>query len=382
MTPAASPAHTNQLRRLGALVVVLFVVIDGLLRTAYFHFGERVEGSSTPFRDSLFSELTSSAAVLVGFFLIALPLSRRKPLRGLRWKMNLASHVVGLTAYSLLKTTLMWGQRAALWPLAGLGRYDFGDLTYRIPMEASLDVFGYAFLVAAVHVWDAWVELREREVREARLGARLAEARFELLEAQIQPHFLFNTLNTISGVMYRDPATADRLLSHLSDLLRASLRREHGPEVSVSDEMNNLEHYLEIVRARFSDRLTVCVEMDASASEGRVPALLLQPLVENAVRHTVGVRAKQGHIDVCVSRHDGRLLIRVEDDGTGIEGDPGAAIGRGVGLSNTRDRLEWLHGSDAELTLKNRPEGGLVVEVSLPFRLAADAPASPGSGRP
>src|SRR5688572_6185790 len=150
-----------RLERRGALAIVLFVVIDGLFRTSYFHFGARAEGDLTPFRDSLLSELTSSMAMLVGFFLVALPLSRRWPIRGERWRRALLPHALGLVSYSLLKTLLMGAQRAALWPLIGLGRYDYGDIPYRVLMEGSLDVFGYAFLVACIHVWDAWTTEQE-----------------------------------------------------------------------------------------------------------------------------------------------------------------------------------------------------------------------------
>lgn len=365
----ADATASSRLRRLAALVVVGFFLVDGLLRAAYFHLGARAVGGTRPLADSIVSELSSSVAGLVGFVLVVVPMSRRWPLERGRWRRHLPAHFGGFLAYSLLKSFLMWAQRAALWPPLGLGRYEYGDLLYRIPMEGSLDVLSYGLLVAAVHVWRGWRNAEERRLREARLEGRLTEARLEALQAQLQPHFLFNTLNTISAVMYRDPGAADRLVSRLSDLLRASLAHRQA-EVTVAEELDLLERYLEIVRARYGPRLSVEALVEPGIGDARIPPLLLQPLVENAIRHTVGERPGPGRVDVAVRREGERLVCTVADDGPGLAGDPDQALGKGVGLVNTRDRLRWLHGDAASLRLSNGSGGGLTVRIEVPFRRA------------
>lgn len=380
-SPAAieplAPPEALRFGRFGVLIVAAFFLAEGLLRAAYFHLGARTLGAARPLSEALVAELSASAGMVAAFVLIVLPACRRWPIEGARWPRHLLAHVGAFAAYTLLKTFLMWAQRVALWPLIGLGRYDYGDVPYRIAMEASLDVLGYAVLVGAVHAWRVWQRAQQRRMREARLEGRLAEARLEALSAQLQPHFLFNTLNTISSVMYHDPDAADRLISRLSDLLRASLSLSQEAEVALAEEMGLLERYLDIVRARFGERLVVTTDVGADTRDARVPPLLLQPLVENAIRHTVGERPGPGRVAVTVRRAGGRLRLVVADDGPGIEGDPDAAVGNGVGLANTRDRLAWLHGDAATLELVNREGGGLKVEIDLPFRRAAPAPTFP-----
>lgn len=374
---APDPEPEARIRRLTVLGIVAFFAVDGLLRTGYFHFGARAQDSTKPFADALISEMTGSFATLFVFFGVVLPVSRRWPVRGERWLRNLGVHALALLVFSGVKTTLMWGLRAVLFPAAGLGAYDYGDLAYRYPMELSNDVIGYLFLAIAVHAFDAWSRLRERELREARLEARLGEARLQALQGQLRPHFLFNTLNAVSSVMYRDPERADRLLARLSDLLRWSLSAPQRPEVPVEEEVQALEQYLEIMRARFEGLLQVDVRVDDEAREAAVPLFVLQPLVENALTHGAGERATPGRVEVRVERRGGRLRLTVADDGPGLSGDPAAALTRGVGLSNTRERLDHLYGDGASLRLENRPSGGLRAVVELPFRPCRVAPSEP-----
>ena len=322
-----------------ALVVGIFMV-EGLFRTAYFYLNELAEGSPVPLRAPLISELTGSVAVIVGFYAIVLPMARRYPLWGSGWRAHLPAHVLGLLVYSVLKTLTMWGARLPLWPLAGLGSYEYGVMLYRFPMEAANDVFAYFLFVGIVQFWDAWVARQERELREARLEAALHETRLQALQGQLQPHFLFNTLNTISSVMYGDPAQADRLISRLSDLLRSSLAAPERPEVGLEEELEILDRYVELMSARFGERMTVEVTVAPDAREGVVPVFLLQPLVENAIHHGVARRSGPGRIDVSVGRVGPKLHIEVADDGPGI------------------------------LELQNGETRGLRVIVELPFRAA------------
>ena len=378
---ASIAGEDRRLRRRGFLLVCSIFLLDGLLRTSYLHFGARATGSVRPFADTLVSELSSSVAMVIVFFGVVVYASRRWPLRGRHLVRHFPAHLGALVVYSVAKTLLMWLMRAAAWPILGLGIYDYGNLVYRFPMEFSSDVFGYAVLVAVVHAWDAWKALRDRALREARLEASLSEARLQALQGQLQPHFLFNTLNVISSVMYADPEQADRLVSRLSDLLRSSLSAPQRPEIALEEELHVLDEYVEIMRARFGDRLAVRMHVDPRAREARVPAFLLQPLVENSIQHGVARHAGAGVVDVQIDRDGSHLVVRVTDNGPGIAGDPEAAFGRGVGLANTRERLRHLHGSAASLELANRAPGGLCATVRLPYlRVAtADSRARPAA---
>ncbi|MGH7554579.1 MAG: sensor histidine kinase [Longimicrobiales bacterium] len=371
----------STLRRRAVLLVTLFFLSEGLLSTGYFHFGARARGSDLPFLDSLISELTGSLAGAVVFFAIVLPAARRWPLRGPSWPRHVLAHAGALVVYSVAKTLVMWGTRLVLFPVAGLGAYNYGDMLYRFPMEFSDDVISYAILLGLVHAWDAWRSLRDRELREARLEANLTQARLQALQGQLQPHFLFNTLNVISSVMYDDPERADRLISRLSDLLRTSLGVPDRPEIALEQELHILGEYVEIMRARYGERLVVTTHVDAAARESKVPVFLLQPLVENAIEHGLAKRAGEGRIEVRAEREGDALVLRVNDDGPGIDGDPSAAFGKGVGLTNTRERLRHLYGPAAAIRLAHRPGGGLSVEVVLPFVAAGETMKAESLGR-
>lgn len=204
---------------------------------------------------------------------------------------------------------------------------------------------------------------RERERRASRLEAQLAEARLIALRAQLEPHFLFNALNSVSVLMREDVETADRVLVQLSGLLRRALESSAAPEVPLREEIAFLEAYLAIEQVRFEDRLRFSLHVAPDAFDARVPSLILQPLVENAVRHALGARPSPCRIEISAERKDGSLYLSVRDDGPGLS--PGAA--EGVGLSNTRSRLELLYGDNHSFQLAPAPGGGLLVKLAIPF---------------
>ena len=211
-------------------------------------------------------------------------------------------------------------------------------------------------------------EAQERALKASRLDAQLAEAQLQALQRQLHPHFLFNTLNAISALMHRDVEAADQMLSRLSDLLRIALDQRGQQEVALKDELEFLQKYLEIEQARFGDRLTVEFAVDPETLDAQVPNLILQPLVENSIRHAVAVRIEPGHIAVKARRVEDVLELTVRDNGPGMPPGRLASPARGLGLSNTRSRLERLYGASQHLTFAEPPGGGLIVTVSLPFR--------------
>lgn len=368
-----------------AWAVVAFFLVEGVLRSGYFHFGARAEGAQPPYLDALLSELTGAGATAILFFALIVPACRRFPVERGRRVAHLAVHAGVAGVYSVTKTLVMGASRAALWPLAGLGSYDYGDLGYRITMEAANDVPSYAVMAFGVHVFFAWQAQKERELSRARLEARLNEAQLSALQGRLQPHFLFNTLNTISSVLYEDPRKADDLISRLSDLLRASLDAPERPLVSLEEELELTRRYMELMEVRFGDRLRYEVSVEDDARGAEVPVFLVQPLVENAVHYAVAARVRPTTVQVRASREEPRgsglgpiLRVAVLDDGPGIDGEPEAAVGRGVGLANTRERLTNLFGDAGSIRLSNRRSGGLRVRVELPWRDAAAVLPGPG----
>jgi len=209
---------------------------------------------------------------------------------------------------------------------------------------------------------------RATEERE-QLGARLERAQLQALKLQLHPHFLFNALNTITALVHANPDAAERMVSELSELLRASLSNASAQELPLAHELDVLGHYLEIQRIRFQDRLTVTLDIDPDARGALVPNLLLQPLVENAIRHGITPRAAPGRVWITVARQDATLAIDVEDDGVGE--NPARPHSDGVGLGNTRARLRALYGPAHRFEAGSRADGrgGFAVRMAIPFRL-------------
>ena len=199
---------------------------------------------------------------------------------------------------------------------------------------------------------------------------QLAEAQLQNLRQQLNPHFLFNTLNMISSKMYEDVAQADAMIARLSDLLRMTLRTSRQPEVPLRTDLEALDLYLEIMKARFGDAIQVDLNVDAHAHEALAPSLILQPLVENAFRHGVNGQAASGRIRIRASVSDHTLTLRVSDNGPGFQDSREAILNRGFGLSNTAARLQQLYGDQHRLDLNNSDGGGAEVVIRIPYRVA------------
>jgi signal transduction histidine kinase len=225
----------------------------------------------------------------------------------------------------------------------------------------------YAMAIAVNCALLYYRESRERAVRASKLETRLVEAQLKTLQQQLHPHFLFNTLHAISALMHKDVHAADRTLMRLSDLLRLTLERLGQPESTVADELDFLRKYLEIEGTRFADRLVVRYDVQPETHDALVPTLLLQPLVENAIKHGVARRAGTGHIDISARRDHDKLLIEVRDDGVGLSEDSLTALQKGIGVSTTRARLMHQFGADYRFEF-HRLSQGLAVVVAVPWR--------------
>jgi two-component system, LytTR family, sensor kinase len=218
--------------------------------------------------------------------------------------------------------------------------------------------------------------IREREVREVRLEGQLAKARLQALKSQLQPHFLFNTMHSISSLMLTDVRAADRMMSRLGDLLRMSLESAETQITTLSREVEFLDCYLEIEKVRFAEKLSVTLDISPETLDASVPHLLLQPLVDNAVKHGISKLPDGGEIRIAAKRQAHQLQIEISDNGPGLV-KKGAVPSIGLGLRITRERLESLYGPDQRLDLLSLPEGGTMAHVRIPFQVGAS-----GNGHP
>lgn len=236
--------------------------------------------------------------------------------------------------------------------------------------SAAEDIlFVYAPIVLIAHAVSYHRSVREGEHRKAQLESQLATARLEALKSQLQPHFLFNTLHSISSLMLTDVGAADQMMSLLSDLLRMSLSG-NSQITTLGDELHFVNTYLDIEKIRFDDRLKVVLEIDPDTLDALVPRLLLQPLVENAVRHGVSRLPSGGQVRIASNRSGPYLILRVIDNGPGLEGSGSAPQRAGLGLQATRERLRTLYGGEQEMDIRRAAQGGVEVFLRMPLALA------------
>lgn len=320
-----------------------------------------------------FTSALQSQAFSWGLWLVLLPLifaigahARARTFKSLS---TVVGQILAGIAVALLHSTL---HATIRWSI-GLTPFPFRSaLTTWISFTFAQNLLRYAFIAAAYHALASRAEERERDVREARLAANLAEARLGSLEGRLHPHFLFNTLNAITSLIRKDPPTAAVMLGHLSDLLRAALDAEPGREVTLANELELLERYTAIQLARFSDRLSVRVDVAPDALGAYVPQMVLQPIVENAIRHGIAPREAPGMLRIEAVRVDAKLRLVVRDDGVGFGAAPSPTAGKGLGISGTRARLDHFYGAAGSLEIAPATPTGTVVTIELPYH--TDAP--------
>jgi signal transduction histidine kinase len=230
------------------------------------------------------------------------------------------------------------------------------------------EMMTYWTIVGLSHAVLYYRESKDRALRTAQLETRLVEAQLRALQQQLHPHFLFNTLHAISALMHRDVEAADRTLTRLSDLLRLTLEHIGQQEIPLQSELDFLARYLQIEQTRFADRLVVRFDVQPETLDTLVPNLILQPLVENAIKHGVAKKSGPGHIDISARRDGDKLHMEVRDDGVGLSEDALTALQKGIGVSTTRARLQHLFGADYRFEF-HRQTAGLSVVVSIPWKV-------------
>lgn len=289
-------------------------------------------------------------------------LGRRYPFTQRRWPGVLVLHALGAIAVAFTHVTLatswFWVVERPM-PWAELFRF-------RFILDFHWNILIYAAILGVVHALAFAGSLRDRQVRASRLEAQLANARLEALRMQLHPHFLFNTLQAIAALIHHDPDAADRMLVRLGDLLRLALDTAKARSHPLADEIAFTRKYLEIEAARFGDRLIVSYDIDARALDFDVPVMLLQPLVENAMRHAVARQSEPCKVVIRAQLRDGVMDVEVADSGQHA-GDAPDRPG-GLGLRNTNARLRELYDDSVRVTLHRPAEGGCVARVLLPVR--------------
>ena len=358
--PQEPPA--NPVKRWG----IILAVWSGL--AAYFFAMNAnkfaTENQRIPWADLLFWSSTWFLWALCTPFIIAV--TKKYPLRKGVLLRNGLIHL-GANAAVFFYTSM--GVSILSW-IVSLGEKTFLDVMTMVFREFQ---FAMDFLVywSAVAVITASRQRRNfifSQTRESKLNAQLARAQLQALKMQLHPHFLFNTLNSISELMQEDIEAADKMLDHLEHFLRLTVNNSEAQEVPFEQELEFLKCYLAIEHVRFQDRLSIRMDIEPQTLLVAVPNLLLQPIVENAIRHGIAPRTSPGKIEIQAKKNNGILHVRVQDNGPGLSDDQRktAPLKKGLGLSNTRERLQQLYGKGHRFELENAPEGGLVVTVEIP----------------
>jgi len=330
--------------------ITLFWVVEGVL------YGSTFVKPGVPFADAVRSPLVG-ALMWIPISVWEMWLAERHPLERGHVADRLGVHVASAAAVIFLRTLAM----IALNPWVGWFERvpSFGQV---LIVSARANLLLYILILGAAHAMHFARRAQERERHAERLEAQITEAKLSALRSQLHPHFLFNALGAIAELMHRDVDTADRMIVRLSRLLRLALDESNAKEVTLAHELGCLEPYLELEKLRLGDRLSVTMDIEPAAREARLPGMMLQPLVENAIRHGIAPRTAPGTVAIRARRADEALLLEVEDDGAGLA--EGAA--NGVGLTNTRARLRELYGSVSTLELEGAPGRGTRVRVSVP----------------
>lgn len=347
--------------RLGLLVAVWTLPLVYWSVQAYV-LGRRF-GKPIPLADAFTGEILY-CALWIALTPLVLWLSRRFPMERGHWVTPALVHLGFAIALSVThRVVLIFMARPVIPKLRETSVSE--QLQMLMFYDYGIGIYWLTLLIDRALVY--YQRYRQEEVRVARLEAQLSQAQLAALKMQLHPHFLFNTLHAISALVQEDPEAAERMIARLSELLRLSLDSVGTQVAPLRKELEFLERYLEIERIRFEDRLDVQFDIDPETLDAAVPSLILQPLVENAIRHGLANLVGTGRIAIRARQSKGRLTLQVADNGAGL----GSGVKQGMGLGITRARLEGLYGSDQRLDLRPADGGGVEVTLDLPLRKEA-----------
>jgi len=348
------------------LWIFIFLTLLGLLDIGVLVTDDMADGNQVEWLRYFINEI-SAVWLLLPLIAVLFWFFRQYPITKSNFKSRLLLHLFVTVLFGTTHTLLMYTIRTPLYHWFGIGAYNsfYGILGYRIVMEYLKQFIFYWVVYGLFTLFKQFREQQLQQIRTAQLEEQLTRSRLQTLQMQLNPHFLFNTLNAISGIMYEDLDAADRMMSNLSDMLRSTFQIKTS-EHSLDEEINLINHYLKIMQIRFKDKLDIRISSEDHAGDALLPVFLLQPLLENAIKHGVESKGKI-HINLTSKIIQDKLNILLTDDGPGIQRN----FGSGIGLKNTMERLENHYGDQFKFEMKNRDEGGLSILIEIPIQKAA-----------
>ena len=374
-----SPAKSMWQRRWVRLALIWGIwTFIGIVFTLQGYFTSYRSERPIALTDSLYLQMTWSylwalATPLVLWAAARLPIERNNWLRSslLHVPIGIVLSVI-LTALGHVLNWLYWG-----WMMGK--PFSFERMSRFVVANFSEGIGIYLLIALTSYAFNYYRRFREGQLRTFQLEAQLSQAQLQALKMQLHPHFLFNTLHSISALLNQDTEAARKMITRLGDFLRLTLENSGSQEVTLQQEMEFLSCYLEIERIRFRNRLVTHMDVAPQALEAKVPNLILQPIVENAIRHGIAPRSTPGLIEIEAKHQNGTLRIQVRDNGPGLPKHRTTEIlfKKGLGLSNTETRLERLYGAAHLFDLSNNPDGGLTVTLEIPFHKDGAAPSQP-----
>ena len=347
------------------LTILAFWTFLGCYSSVQAHISSALAGKPITWKKAFSWELTY---VYLACLLTptVLALARRFPLERRHWFRNLLVHLAAMPVFSAI-VKITWDLIISPPDSYLHTGFTFAKMLHSIVEASDFGSILYGLIVLMHYASEYYRRYQRELVRAAALQTQLAQAQVRTLKMQLHPHFLFNTLNSISALIQDDPEGAEAMIARLSDLLRKALDSSGAEEIPLRQEVEFLNLYLEIERIRFEERLQVEFDIDEEAENALVPNMLLQPLVENAIRHGIANRPRDGKIQISARRRGRDLLLKIADNGAGIPPLEIFSLKEGVGLASTRGRLERLYGYGQRLQLEPAAEGGMIARIVLPF---------------
>lgn len=356
-------------RWIGVALICGIWIFIGLVFTLQGYFTSYRSDRPVKLVDSLYLQMTWSLVWALATPLVLLAASRL-PIERNNWIRSVLLHIPLCLILSVVVTAL---GRVLIWLKFGyrVGRpLTFESVENFVVANFSEGIGIYLLIAVTSYAFSFYRQYRQGQIRTFQLEAQLSQAQLHALKMQLHPHFLFNTLHSISALLNKDPQSARKMITRLGDFLRLTLENSGAQEVTLQKEMEFLSCYLEIERIRFQDRLVTRMDLDEETLDAKVPNLILQPIVENAIRHGIAPRSTPGLIEIEAKQQGTKLRIQVRDNGPGIPEHRTSenVFKKGLGLTNTGTRLEQLYGTAHLFDLRNNPEGGLAVTLEIPFQ--------------
>lgn len=349
-----------------AMILFAFANINGLLNSLVVITTRLAEGNKLPLIHIFVWEFTGSYSFIILspviiYLVYHYPFTKNNLLK------TIPLYIIIMAILGVVHTLNMYWSRIVIYDLAGWGDYNYGYLPYRYLMETLKMTVGFVLVYLVFSFIKSNQEKHNVKLKTVRLEEQLTRTRLEFLKNQIHPHFLFNTLNMISSTMYEDVQTADKMLADLSDLLRISLKNSQEGRITLEKEVDILKLYLEIMKARYKDKLEINLSIDTSTKQALVPSFILQPIVENSIKFGMETLSML-EIEINSKLIDNKLFLTISDNGPGIKETSKDILKNGFGMSNIIERLERLYNNNFEYSWENREPHGLTVNIIIPFQ--------------